>query len=618
MATINLGRVKPINRGVYVSSQVYNLLDIVSHGGIGYIADQNGITGSFNATRWTPIGDYAQIVSDGEVDSAKTWSSQKISEELASTAGRLINKPVITSPASGTTDYTGAVTATYSTDESYQGTQDYVKWEASTDSSFNTIVDSYEGSSNLLTWTPSIGAPLTTVYIRVKQGSDGHRSEWSESINFTTPDVYVVAPTVSVSGSPDNITQIPVLSTNAFSVFNGSDTHASTDYQVVRTSDSVVVWESLNNVTDLLSISVPGGFLEINTEYTFKARHNGTTYAGSYGEVTFTTANVYVETPTLTVEGSPDDVPETPVLSTSSFSVFNGSDTHVSTDWEIRLTADNSLIWSSMNNTTNKFSIVVPASYLLEGTSYKFRVRHNGDTYGSSSWAEVTATTKAEYFDPLTDDPVPIGTLWEGGYYAGKMQQDDGIYALIVAPRGLGDNNGATITWHSSSVDTTGAASTYDGFTNTQDMISYTNGGVKTWIQNVNSTGINGFNDWYLPAIHELQLLYRNLKPTTDTNYISIINIGDGCTRLGTGANPHSVPTSTANTSSVPAQTSITDFQTGGSEAFLSTYYWSSSERCDSPAGAWGLGFFGGSVDGTIEGKGGGYYVRAVRRMKLS
>ena len=28
---------------------------------------------------------------------------------------------------------------------------------------------------------------------------------------------------------------------------NGTDTHESTDYQVVRVSDGVVVWESLNN-----------------------------------------------------------------------------------------------------------------------------------------------------------------------------------------------------------------------------------------------------------------------------------------------------------------------------------------------------------------------------------
>ena len=62
---------------------------------------------------------------------------------------------------------------------------------------------------------------------------------------------------------------------------------------------------------------------------------------------TVTTDDTYVEQPTLTVEGSPSDVPETPLLEGSTFNVINGSDTHVSTEWRIRRTSDDTVIWTA-------------------------------------------------------------------------------------------------------------------------------------------------------------------------------------------------------------------------------------------------------------------------------
>jgi hypothetical protein len=582
------------------------------------VTKNNNTVGAAPTPSSLVVGELAVNTADGALYTKHTDGEIVLIAKRGDTGasvGALINKPVITSPANGTANYSGSVTSTYSTSVTYQGVQDYAIWQASTDSNFSTIVDSYQGSSNLLTWITSVSTPLTNVYVRVKHGSDSHISDWSDTVMYTTPDVYIQTPTLTVPGSPSSVITNPTLSLSAFAVANGTDTHVSTDWQILQ--GSTVVWESLSNTTNKSSISVPNGYLEINTSYKFRARHNGTTYgASAWAEVNATTVNIYINVPTLTVQGSPSDVPENPVLTGSTFSVSGGTTTHASTDWEIRLSSNSTLVWSSLANTTNKTSIVVPEGLLLESTSYVFKVRYNGAAYGSSAWAEVTATTTSQFFDPLTDDPAPLGTMWEGGYYAGKMQQDDGIYALIVAPKGLGDNNGATLTWHIISSDTTGAASTYNGFANTQDMISYTNGGIKTWIQNVNSTGINGKNDWYVPSFFELQLLYTKLKPATDINNTSSNSTGAGCTSLVNGTNPRSVPTSPANTSSVPAQTTITDFKTGGSQAFVASVYWSSTEACINSSSAWRL-YFG---DGTVNyaSKSYNYSVRAVRRVKLS
>ena len=57
--------------------------------------------------------------------------------------------------------------------------------------------------------------------------------------------------------------------------------------------------------------------------------------------------NGYIETPTLTVEGAPDNVPEEPLLTGSSFSVGGAAttDTHTQTDWEV-LDSGDSVVWS--------------------------------------------------------------------------------------------------------------------------------------------------------------------------------------------------------------------------------------------------------------------------------
>lgn len=80
-----------------------------------------------------------------------------------------------------------------------------------------------------------------------------------------------------------------------------------------------------------------------------------------------------------------------------------GEDTHLSTDWEARKSSDNTLVWSSYNNTTNKLVISVPAGVLQVNTSYKFRARHNGNNFGSSAYAEVVATTVSSFFDTAGD-----------------------------------------------------------------------------------------------------------------------------------------------------------------------------------------------------------------------
>jgi hypothetical protein len=113
---------------------------------------------------------------------------------------------------------------------------------------------------------------------------------------------------------------------------------------------------------------------------------------------------------------------------------------------------------------------------------------------------------------------------------------------------------------------------------------------------------IGGFTDWYLPARYELDIAYENLKPTTGSNNISW------------GINPYSVPERTVNrTSGDPAQTSVSAFQSTGSEPFVAANHWSSTEF--SSTTAWILLFSVGTQ--ADFGKSNTLRVRAFRKLAL-
>lgn len=177
----------------------------------------------------------------------------------------------------------------------------------------------------------------------------------------------------------------------------------------------------------------------------------------------------------------------------------------------------------------------------------------------------------------------PIGESYEGGYVAGYISQTaNGVatHILIVAPAATGaTGTGYTLTTNKefqTTESTTGATSTYDGAVNTPLI---TNSPAADFCSNLT---IGGFSDWYLPARYELAIAYYNLKPTTDANSTS------------SGVNDYSVPKrASAYTSGNPAQTTVTSFQSGNAEAFMSSYHWTSTEQDFSTA--WAVDFTNGT-----------------------
>ena len=170
------------------------------------------------------------------------------------------------------------------------------------------------------------------------------------------------------------------------------------------------------------------------------------------------------------------------------------------------------------------------------------------------------------------------GEFVEGGYFAGYISHSrDGkpTHGLIIAPKASGQYDGG-LAW-GYKVDTPGADSEFDGAVNTAAHIAagvehpeYTSRPAAAVF--CNNLTINGFSDWYLPSINELEICYYNLKPTRETNY-------------NVGRNYYAVPKRTDTyTDRWPRRTEAPEFQLNepsGTEAFFDGSYWSSTQDTD-------------------------------------
>ena len=299
----------------------------------------------------------------------------------------------------------------------------------------------------------------------------------------------------------------------------------------------------------------------------------------------------------------------TPTISGNSFGVTNGTDTQVSADWEIWTGANRTgtLVWSSINDTTNKTSITVPAATLVVNTTYYIAARYKGTTYGYGGYGYCSFTTATSFL------PTVAGQAYQGGFFAGKIVVGGSTYALVVAPKASGENTSRQ--WKTSNDTTAGTLSLNDGLSNSNAM----NNASHPAAQFCRALTIGGYSDWYLPSRDELEIVYRNCKPnsTANTVYASrITNFGAGYNGVdsnGNGYNANSLPVGTAYTASNPTTSVSAAYVTGGAEAFSASWYWSSTEFTAS--GAWEQGFstgYQGSSSKTYDS-----CVRAVRKVLI-
>ena len=205
----------------------------------------------------------------------------------------------------------------------------------------------------------------------------------------------------------------------------------------------------------------------------------------------------------------------------------------------------------------------------------------------------------------LPDENTPIGEEIAGGFIAGVIytdansadidandtRQNGKRYALIVSPKAIGEPS-SNLQWRTSRTGVAEARTRWDGLYVTDHIIGGNAGSLSSFpifefcdqVRTSDPVPDDGGSDWYIPAMDELELLYRNLKPGTEDNDVRERDL-EFPDLFQQGENPSSDPQGTAYTASDPQQTTVADFQgSGGAETLQfegdsdSNRLWSATE----------------------------------------
>lgn len=324
------------------------------------------------------------------------------------------------------------------------------------------VYESTEDRSNLTRITLPMGILKESQQYEVCVQYHGRKygdSGWCNT-KFTTAArfTYVAMPTVSIEGGNTAVMSRPIFNSSAFRLVTTTgavDDHRATSWQVEsRDEKPQIIWESKEDREHLRTITMPAQLLEPDSGYRVKVKYHGRFYTSQWGEENFITAQRFehVKKPELTIDGAPDNVPETPVLRGGNFTCLpagTASDTHASTDWVIYNAAGDSEIWASRNDVSNLTSITIPKSVLRTGETYLFTVTYNGKKYGPSDRAEAAGTTRANF----TYIETPKLTVEGGPADVRETPVLTGSEFKVVSDAGESDTHSATH-WKVTKVDT--------------------------------------------------------------------------------------------------------------------------------------------------------------------
>ena len=182
--------------------------------------------------------------------------------------------------------------------------------------------------------------------------------------------------------------------------------------------------------------------------------------------------------------------------------------------------------------------------------------------------------------------PDNIGDPFFGGFFAGIIdtdlysadidandtRQNGKRYALIVSPKAIGEPS-SNLQWRTSRTGVAEARTRWDGLHVTDHIIGGGAGSLSDFpiydfcndVRSSDPVPDDGGSDWYIPALDELELLYRHFKPGPEDNFTGERS-RDFPDPWDNGYNPSSDPQGAAYTESDPEQTTVTAFQGGGAE----------------------------------------------------
>lgn len=290
--------------------------------------------------------------------------------------------------------------ASYKTTEAFKGLLTHTEWIASDTLEFTNILDTTKRPEFKDSWLPNIATPNTYVYVKYRFYSGKLRSPYSNPLRYKTPAYGVFPFTITVT--PNTLS--PVITTSGFRQYGeniiGNINHIATTYKIFRDDD--LVFSSIFNTNDKVSIQVPNGILRSDTTYTVEVTYhtdNRQFPTSKVMSMTFSTPNIYISTPNImyhynggnhTIEGN-------------AFNIVGSSETHTSTYWLlVRIENGNKVeVYKNEHDATN-LTILPITDYLVgKDLTYEVTVAYNTATL-SSNKQTITFKPVDDLGDPLT------------------------------------------------------------------------------------------------------------------------------------------------------------------------------------------------------------------------
>lgn len=138
---------------------------------------------------------------------------------------------------------------------------------------------------------------LTELFPEVRfNGSTLGSTPWSSTVKFTTAAKTINKPSVLLpADGAVGIGKTPTFKLSAFATTPaGADTHRATNWRL-KDDQGVIVWSSMNNVTNLIEITLPSGLLTTLKKWTLDAQFLGNALPDTAwsDSITFTTAATF-------------------------------------------------------------------------------------------------------------------------------------------------------------------------------------------------------------------------------------------------------------------------------------------------------------------------------------
>lgn len=118
-------------------------------------------------------------------------------------------------------------------------------------------------------------------------------------------------------------------------------------------------------------------------------------------------------------------------LTANAFAMITGSDTHISSDWQIA--SDNAftnIVAQTLNDTTNKTSWTISPS-IANNVTYYLRVRYKGTTYGYGDWSSTIIFTTGTANNVTTEEAVLVPLSGDAS--------NSGLFGASVTIDGVGN-----------------------------------------------------------------------------------------------------------------------------------------------------------------------------------